>query len=438
MIQIESIEEYQENNRIEAKKALGGLPLSIWETYSAFANTLGGVILLGVEEYRDKSFHTVDLPDPQRLVDEFTKILNNKERVSANILADSDIHIETIHGDKIIVIEVPRARRYDKPVFVGDSMYSGTYRRNGEGDYHCTREEIEAMLRDAAVHSADTKVLDTLDISVFDTNTVDRYLDAFHHVRTIDTGNIHTYLQSCVNDHPTMAGLLMFGKYDRIREVIPSYSLVLQDEELEMNLFDFLYYARNRLCEILDTETGSVIEMVITESLANCVINADYHGTVSIDIHIDEDKITMRNPGTFRIPVSKARRGGLADPRNVFIMRMFSLVNIGKNTGSGVPAIYHAWHGEGFDEPQITQSFQPEQTILTLPLTEHNSDAWTTASPEEIASLIISYLTEHHTARRTEIAKYLNLGERQTRKYLNQLVKAQIIITHNKQYGLKA
>ena len=71
MIDLNKLGQHRENNRIEAKKALGGLPHSIWETYSAFANTLGGLILLGVEEYADKSLHAVNLPDPEKLVKEF-------------------------------------------------------------------------------------------------------------------------------------------------------------------------------------------------------------------------------------------------------------------------------------------------------------------------------------------------------------------------------
>ena len=69
MIDLSNIEKYRENNRIEAKKALGGLPQSIWETYSSFANTLGGILLLGVEEQKDKSLHPIRLPDPERLAD---------------------------------------------------------------------------------------------------------------------------------------------------------------------------------------------------------------------------------------------------------------------------------------------------------------------------------------------------------------------------------
>ena len=87
MIDFCNLEKYRENNRIEAKKALGGLPRSIWETYSAFANTHGGIILLGVEEWADKSLHTVDLPDPDRLIKEFWDIVNNPNKTSVNVLS---------------------------------------------------------------------------------------------------------------------------------------------------------------------------------------------------------------------------------------------------------------------------------------------------------------------------------------------------------------
>ena len=38
---------------LECKKAMAEVPKSLWETYSAFANTIGGLILLGVEEHKN-------------------------------------------------------------------------------------------------------------------------------------------------------------------------------------------------------------------------------------------------------------------------------------------------------------------------------------------------------------------------------------------------
>lgn len=149
MIELQNLGKYTENNRIEAKKAVGGLPKSVWETYSAFANTLGGVILLGVEELEDKTLNPVLLADPEDLIEEFKAILNNPQKVSVNILADEDIKIEHSKGYKIVIINVPQAKPHQKPVYIDNNPYTGTYRRNGDGDYKCTRPQVKAMLEKA-------------------------------------------------------------------------------------------------------------------------------------------------------------------------------------------------------------------------------------------------------------------------------------------------
>lgn len=149
MIDLDHLERYRENNRIEAKKAVGGLPQSIWETYSAFANTLGGLILLGVEERADKSLHAIRLPDPEKLVEEFRNAVNDPGNACVNILSEQDVFIEPVGGERIVVISVPRAKPGLRPVWVYVDP-KNCYRRNGEGDYKCTAQDMDAMVRDDA------------------------------------------------------------------------------------------------------------------------------------------------------------------------------------------------------------------------------------------------------------------------------------------------
>lgn len=144
MFELSRLSEYREGNRLEAKLALGGLPHSIWETYSAFANTSGGIILLGVEERADGSLRAVGLPAPEKLVDEFLELLSDRDRVSANILSEGDVRIQSTGGKRVIVIRVPAAGKR-RPVYIGRDKYVGTYRRDGDGDWRCSKEEVDGM-----------------------------------------------------------------------------------------------------------------------------------------------------------------------------------------------------------------------------------------------------------------------------------------------------
>ena len=95
---------YREDNRCEVKKAKGGLPNSLWETYSAFANCYGGVIILGVKENRDGSWYMTGLDNPAKLRKDFWDTINNKNKVSVNLLTDNDVEIFEENNGIIMVI----------------------------------------------------------------------------------------------------------------------------------------------------------------------------------------------------------------------------------------------------------------------------------------------------------------------------------------------
>ncbi len=77
------LDKFKEGNRLEAKLAQGGLPGSLWETVSAFANTSGGRIVLGVKESNDGSFELVGLKDARKMLDDFWNAALSKDKLSA-------------------------------------------------------------------------------------------------------------------------------------------------------------------------------------------------------------------------------------------------------------------------------------------------------------------------------------------------------------------
>lgn len=99
---------------------------------------------------------------------EFWDTINNSNKVSINLLTDSDVNVYEVSGGLIMVITVPRASREQRPVYINGDIFKGTFRRNWEGDYHCTPSEIRAMLRDQTEQTMDMKILE--DWSVSDLN----------------------------------------------------------------------------------------------------------------------------------------------------------------------------------------------------------------------------------------------------------------------------
>lgn len=406
MFNLSDFNKYKENNRLEAKDASGGLPKSLWETYSAFANTNGGVILLGVKELEDKSLKVIGLSNPDKLLSEFWNNVNNPEKVSASILLDKHVRVETVEGGQIIVIEVPRSDRGLRPVYIKNNPMTGTFRRNHSGDYHCKPEVIRTMFRDSGDKTQDMLVLDKLSLDVFDYDSLRRYRNRMRDTRAghvwVDLEDVE-FLQKLgaigigEDDklHPTSAGLLMFGfEYEILREY-PQYFLDYQERydistrwtdrinsssgEWSGNLYDFYFKAYNKLIqnpkikipfkmEGIFRIDDTPVHKALREALANCITNADFYGERGLVIRNNIDDIVFENPGSFRVTIDEALSGGISSPRNSVILKMFNILDIGERTGSGIPLIFKAWEDEGLGKPTYVEQLEPERSFLTLPL----------------------------------------------------------------------
>ncbi len=415
MIDIVSILQSHENVNIEVKAAAGGVPNSIWETYSAFANTFGGTIILGIEEDKEtKQFIPKGVQNPVKMFSDIWNTLNNKQKINVNILLEHHIYMLDHEGMIFIVIEVPRADRRDKPVYVGQDMFKGTFRRNYEGDYHCSKEEVQAMLRDQIDTPQDALVLENLLISDLNQESVHRYRIMFNNIKPNHVWaklgdeefllKIGAAKKSQVDGkiHPTLGGLIFFGDFMTITDEVPNFFLDYRerlstetrwsdrvcsgDGDWSGNVFDFYFKVIDRLTSDvkkpfkLDANLQRIddtpVHKSLRECLANALIHADYYGRRGIVIDKEFRKITISNPGTFRISIDEAISGGISDARNGKIFNMFSLIKVGERSGRGLCDVYNIWEENGFKAPELTESVDPARITLTLQIEiERNSDS---------------------------------------------------------------
>ena len=142
--------------------------------------------------------------------------------------------------------------------------------------------------------------------------------------------------------------------------------------------------------------------------------------------------ITISNPGGFRIDLDEAKSGGISDPRNTTLIKMFNLINIGERAGSGIPNIDNVWKKQGWQEPRIAESFEPARIMLTLPTAAKplikTVDRKMTEKTRQQRDAVIEYLTVHVTAKNTDLAELLGLKPTRIRELLAGLIEDQIVV----------
>ncbi|MFM2448875.1 MAG: hypothetical protein RIS44_1325 [Pseudomonadota bacterium] len=413
MMDMQSLEDLvllRESVSLECKLAngrdgKGALPEDFWPTYSAMANADGGVVILGLRD-RKGQFEPVGIENPDKVRTELFNNLNNRQKVSINLLTDAHVREWLLDGKTLVVIEIPRARRQQRPVFLTANPLSGnTYRRLNEGDRPLPDEDVKRMLAEQVEDSRDDRILPHFGFDDLDMGSFRAYRQVF---ANRDPGhpwneeNDQAFLRRIGGWRQdretgdaglTLAGLLMFGQMHVIQEVLPNYMLDYQerpaakaerrwvdrltlDGKWSGNLYDFYRKVYLKLTGDLkvpfqlengERQDETPVHIALREALANVLVHADYSERASVLIVKRPDMFGFRNPGLMRIPVEVALHGGEPDCRNRNLHKMFRFVGVGEQAGTGIPRIYQGWRSQHWNPPKLYEASTPyNQTLMEL------------------------------------------------------------------------
>ncbi len=405
------IEALAEGKDFEAKLAGGAsgkgeLPKSFFETYSAFANTDGGVVLLGLREVENGRLEVQGIVELAKVQKALWDNLNNPKAVSINLLSNEHVDVITVDQKSVLRIVVPRAPRKQQPVFLGTNPLSGTFRRGHAGDYKAPEEVVRRMLAEQVEDVRDMRILaGPLGLGEIDRGTLKRYRQVYRNGAPVHPWNqlddleflrqigAHRRDRETGMEGLTAAGILMFGQLVEIRDTFPNYMLDYQergeptagvrwtdrlttDGSFSGNLYDFYHLVIQRLTRDLrvpfrlrgDTRVDDTpVHEALREALVNTLIHADYTGRVSVLVVRRPDQFGFRNPGAMRMPVEAALAGGVSDCRNRRLQDMFRYVGLGEQAGSGIAKIRAAWTAQHWRAPALYDTVDPfEQTTFTL------------------------------------------------------------------------
>ena len=434
----------RENSEVEYKSAAGGFPKAeFWRSFSALANTNGGIIVLGVKEKNHKF-----TPDglSEELVAKYRKQFwddaHNKSCVNIPLLVESDIEeIKTDVGKYLLAFRIPRAQYDLRPIHLTLTPFGHTYKRRDEGDYLCTDDEIKQMYSDAnnMRASADSRILRGYSIDDIDMPTLHQYRRAYdikhenHPWTEVDDKqfleNIGAYRKDRATSTEgfTVAGMLMFGKTNSItdpeccQEFFPDYREHLSDDPQirwtnriypdgtwEANLYQFFTRVLPLLQHALPVpfsldnnqmrNNTTTAHVALREAFANSLIHAAYTVRGNIVINRYFDRIVLSNPGTMLVSMEEYYEGGHSVCRNPVIQKMFVFLGIGEKGGTGADVIVKGWKDNGWSIPTVAEKNNPDRIETCLSLVNRTNKTTETA----IATTETSSDTTETTSDTTE------------------------------------
>ena len=372
---------------IEFKEAAWAVPRSALETVSAFANTGGGHIVLGVSE-GNGILTITGVIDADKVQSDFLGQTRDIQKISALLLVTGDVH--QLPEGTVICFQIPEASRSEKPVYLDRNPKKAFVRRGG-GDYHCTGDELMRFIRDAGSTTYDSETIGLDPEAFFDEATLRWYRARFEASNpgkdeSVDDiaflRNWGLLIEKDGQLLPTRAAVLVLGTAPFVRQELPRIVVDLQlyrhsaDEyspskrwadrvTVEENLIDawkatlnFFQKHSERPFSVdpatLRRDDDPPDYISFREAAINLLIHQDFGDATRVPvIRFFKDRTEFFNPGDALATREQLLDPGDKDVRNPRVMNTFRRIGLSDQGGTGVVAIFDSWRRLGFLPPEI-------------------------------------------------------------------------------------
>ncbi|MEU6412929.1 ATP-binding protein [Microbispora sp. NPDC046933] len=397
---------------VEVRKAQGGLPKSLRETLSAFANTRGGVIILGLDE--TQGFNATGLPDPAKVAADLGSMCAEDMEPPLRPF----IKIHNFEGVQVLVAELPEIDPAQRPCHSrGAGITKGSYIRVSDGDRRLSAYEVQVMLSSRGQPREDEQAVHGIGLDDLDTASVDALIARLRTNRPYafkDLDRLAVLRRAKVlvrgkdgEDAVSLAGLLTLGRFPQ--EHFPQLMVTFVHYPTETGPQSTERFLDNVTLEgpipVMVRDTLAAIRRNMSRraiiggagrqdvweypetALREAVVNALAHRDLSsgargtqVQVEMYPDRLVIRNPGGLFGPVTVDSLGeeGISSARNATLIKLLEDVSLPgetrtvcENRGSGIRAMLDSLLTAGMSPPQFADKISsflvtfPNHTLLS-------------------------------------------------------------------------
>ncbi len=365
-MKIEKLLNEPESKTLEYKRDLSSL-VPILKTIIAFANTAGGILIIG----RAPEGEIIGIED----------IFKSEEKL-ANSIADNiypqmlpEIEITTINGKDLLVVKVSH---WKAPFYLKKEGFpNGVYIRLGSTSRPAGPELLNELQRSVLSPSFDQQPLSDLTKEALDIEQINLFFrKANRKINEQKLRSLDVLVLAANRIVPSIGGLILFGKSAYRKSFVPeariscarfhgsSKANILDRYDIDGTILEAIdevlkFIARNtrltsQIKEIQRQDIPEYSPLAIREGLINALVHADYSlGGSHIQIAIYDDRLEIQNPGMFPFGFTlEDFKAGVSKIRNRVIARVFYELQFMEGWGSGYKRIVEECEKNNYPQPK--------------------------------------------------------------------------------------